>query len=703
MKKYLAILLVLCMAISIFAACDSKKEPDNNGKDKTTEAPTAEQTPTVTEPDEDDETEGDPQTEPATDPVTEPATEPITPPETDPATKPETEPVTDPATEPVTEPETEPETGVHFNGKYAVEGDDASTLSATIKSEKLPAPTAGSDKVIYVGESASALTQSAKDLITRTNNYNDFAIITDGEDLAIWAGSPEALEKAIDLLIKNYTDGGHIAVPENFSYVEMPNNTEIKINGNTLEGMTVVAKSELQDLASGLAGDLTALTGYTVAYGESAEGTAIKLVATGSGSSIGTSYTLSYANSTLTLTAANKITLAYAITSLTKDLCDGLEIADGFNETYTLSTKTAAATDVELFKYCGTWQATDEANPNTMVSYWDAAYVEVDFTGNAITLMFSSATAFYYRVDNGEYVYVSNVTGDYTVYANGGGVHTVRVLYNDKSRHMYFAGVKAGEDTTLTRTPDRKYYVQFIGDSISDATNSFSHNSADLIDWDYSTIACEAVSLVKDMGYWRYNNGFNGSTLTEGSMAWHFNKNFGVTSVGMEDAFFKLGIPNKMTAGSAEFNDIAANYYTEKYDFNFATGNTPDIVFIFLGTNDLAYSPYPAAEARFVATYKAFVAKILAAYGEDTEIVVMQALSTSNSSALYDVNSSRYSAIRQAATELKALYPDNVTFLDENTLFSWGVEISPDNTHPSADGYATLSTKVAQWLEKKFK
>jgi hypothetical protein len=298
---------------------------------------------------------------------------------------------------------------------------------------------------------------------------------------------------------------------------------------------------------------------------------------------------------------------------------------------------------------------------------------------------------------------VSDVTGDYTVYANGGGVHTVRVLYNDKGKSMYFAGVKAGADVALTRTPDRKYYVQFVGDSISDATNSFSHNSADLIDWDYSVIACEALSIVKDMGYWRYNNGFNNNVLTEGSMAWHFKENFGVTSVGMEDAFFKLGIPNKWSSSDPRFEDVAANYYTEKYDFNFQTGNTPDIVFIFLGTNDISKGSSNAAIRTFVDTYVKFVERLFEVYGEDTQIVVMQSLSTSDQSAMYDTSHPRFVAIREVAKALERNYPDNVTFLDENTLFSWGVEISSDGTHPSADGYATLSKKVAQWLEKNFK
>ncbi len=486
-------------------------------------------------------------------------------------------------------------------------------------------------------------------------------------------------------------------MPDNFSYKEAPDLMDIRIGVNTLENIIVVSDTDCQDIASTLAEDLTLLTGYKVPCAESAQVVSIELKATGASGAIASAYTVTYKDSKLTLTAANKITLAYAVSSLLKDLKAGLEMTDGYSEIFTLATKTAVATDTSLFKYCGTWQATDSANPTTMVSYWDAAYVEVDFEGSAITLMFSRPTTFMYRIDGGSYVTVYNITGDYTVYASGGGTHTVRVLWNEKANNMYFAGVKVGEDTTLSRTPDRKYYIQFVGDSISDDGRSFSHNSADLIDWDYSVIACEALPLVKNCGYWKYNNGFtNEGGYAEGSMAWLFKENFGVMSVGMEDAFFKLGIPNKMKADDPRFADIAENYYTEKYDFNFNTGNTPDIVFIFLGTNDLGLSASQSTIDTFVNTYKSFVAKILDTYGEDTNIVIMQRLSTSNINDPNNTDSVRYNAIRQSASELSKLYPDNITFLDENTLFSWGVDISADGTHPSADGYATLSAKVAQ-------
>jgi hypothetical protein len=309
-----------------------------------------------------------------------------------------------------------------------------------------------------------------------------------------------------------------------------------------------------------------------------------------------------------------------------------------------------------------------------------------------------------YRIDKSDYVTVSNVTGDYTVYAEDGGTHTVRVLYNDKANNMYFAGVKIEENATLSRTPDRKYYIQFIGDSISDDSRSFSHNSADIMNWDYSVIACEALPLVKDKGYWRYNNGFtNDGGYAEGTMSWHFKQNFGVTSVGMEDAFFKLGIPNKMKSDDPRFADIAANYYTEKYDFNFATGYTPDIVFIFLGTNDLSMGSNKGDAATFANTYKAFVEKIFEVYGKETKICILQALTTSSSSNLYDTSSMRHQGIERAVEMLTEEYPDNIHFINSSRIFTWGVDISSDGTHPSALGYETLTNQIANYLPKIYK
>ena len=477
-----------------------------------------------------------------------------------------------------------------------------------------------------------------------------------------------------------------------------------KSDAIAFEGMTVVAINQMQDIASGLAKDLSAVTGCNIKYGTYASGAQIKLVTTStSGTGIGAAYTVKYSSSTLTLSALNKVTLAYAISDFVARIKSGLEITEGFEESYALEVKTVAATDTKLFKYCGTWQATDKNNPETMVSYWDAAYVEVDFTGSAITLTFSSATTFKYSIDGGSYVTASNVTGDYTVYAGNGGTHTVRVLTDTQANNIHFAGVKAEKNVTLSRTADKKYYIQFVGDSISDDIRSFSHNSPEILGWDYSVTACWAISMVRDWGSWKVMNGYKNGAYTEGSMAWYLNKNFGTLSIGMEDAFFKLGIPHQLADTDPRFADYAENYFTEKYDHDFNTGNTPDIVFIFLGTNDLGFTSGQGSIDKFKDRYKNFVANIFELYGDDTQIVVMQAVSTSKEgSDLYNTDCGRYEGIRQTADELIKLYPENVRFLDEDTLLSWNVEISSDNTHPSANGYNTLSTKIAEWLDEEF-
>jgi hypothetical protein len=295
------------------------------------------------------------------------------------------------------------------------------------------------------------------------------------------------------------------------------------------------------------------------------------------------------------------------------------------------------------------------------------------------------------------------MSGDFTVRASKDGKHTVRVLTDTQANNIHFAGVKAEKSVTLSRTADRKYYIQFVGDSISDDIRSFSHNSPEILGWDYSVTACWAISMVRDRGSWKVMNGYKNGAYTEGSMAWYLNKNFGTVSIGMEDAFFKLGIPHQLSSTDPRFADYAENYFTEKYDHDFNTGYTPDIVFIFLGTNDISAGSSASAIQTFKDTYVAFVDKLINLYGDDTKIVVMQSLSTSSTANMYDVSHPRFVAIREVAAELQTLYPDNVKFLDENTLFSWGVDISSDGTHPSTEGYATLSEKVAQWLQKKFK
>jgi lysophospholipase L1-like esterase len=81
----------------------------------------------------------------------------------------------------------------------------------------------------------------------------------------------------------------------------------------------------------------------------------------------------------------------------------------------------------------------------------------------------------------------------------------------------------------------------------------------------------------------------------------------------------------------------------------------------------------------------------------------MQALSASSSANPYDTTSMRFVAMDRAAEILTEAYPDNVHYINANRVFSWGVDISSDGTHPSALGYETLTNQIANYLPKIYK
>ena len=339
------------------------------------------------------------------------------------------------------------------------------------------------------------------------------------------------------------------------------------------------------------------------------------------------------------------------------------------------------------------WEATDTDTPTAMVSYWNVAYVEICFTGNAITPEFSKETTFKIKMDNDlSYSDYYTAKGKVTFYADGDGTHTLRIYTNKRANHLYFAGVSVEESTTLSRAADKPHYIQFVGDSISDTTKSFSHRVGDLLGWDHSVTAISGIALEDDYGNWRNNHGYNKTSgdYTAGSMAEMIVDNFDIATVGMESAFFKLGVPeNSMTGAEQEL--YGNSYYTSKLDHSFDSGNTPDIVFIFLGTNDELFQASSAK--RFTKAYSEFIAKILKTYGKDTQIITMSAISGPDMIS---------TCVGETGKALVEQYPDNVTFIDRATVDEWNIEISDDKIHPTDKGYDTLTTQITAFLKKMF-
>ena len=332
------------------------------------------------------------------------------------------------------------------------------------------------------------------------------------------------------------------------------------------------------------------------------------------------------------------------------------------------------ADDISLFKYCGAWQA-EEEDPHTMITYWTVSYVEIDFTGSEILLDFTKKSTFDMCIDNGNSVN-KTAEGLYLVQVENGN-HTIRIYTRGNHKRVYFGGAAIPAGQSLKRTAKRAHYVQFIGDSITQ-NNSYVPKVAQGANWDFSMTAQGAISLRTGYGALAHFSPVMVSKLGAEKV-----------KVGMEEAFFKLEIPTDSVGSLTEIKKYLKYHdEPEKFDYHFKTGYYPDIVFIFLGTNDGL--DYPS-EQDFTNRYNTFVSRILEVYGKNTKVYLMQGLNGTEG---------KYHCISAAANKIMSNYPENVFFVDRTTVDSWGVEMSTDNLHPSDNGYSTLANSIIDYLKK---
>lgn len=301
----------------------------------------------------------------------------------------------------------------------------------------------------------------------------------------------------------------------------------------------------------------------------------------------------------------------------------------------------------ENFKYSGVWQDNFEEE---IVSYGAVAFAEIGFTGSKLEVIgriFKNAT---FIIDGKESE--PEKTEDGFKFRLKDGRHTLKIRMVQRA-HLHFSGINIADDGEVFTTED-KPYIHFIGDSISFAYPGFSASSADKLGYDYSVVAQGGMSLVDGWG-------------------WYSMHPDAISRLGMESAYFGL-----------EDGSEAAT--PTPYKFKFL--RMPDVIVIFLGTND--YLDIPDDEFRgniniFAKHYLAFVKKIRAIF-PNAPIFMLQALSDKHC---------RKRGI-QAAFELISGEMDNVTLLPSH---EWGVEISNDGTHPSPDGYALMGEKLAEVLK----
>ncbi|MBQ1186676.1 MAG: SGNH/GDSL hydrolase family protein [Clostridia bacterium] len=303
------------------------------------------------------------------------------------------------------------------------------------------------------------------------------------------------------------------------------------------------------------------------------------------------------------------------------------------------------------FKYTGVWQDNIEEE---IVSYGAVAFAEIGFSGSVLEVIgriFKNAT---FIIDGGETKPTKTRNG--FKFSLNGGNHTLKIRMVERA-HFHLKGIKIEADAEVFTT-ENKPYIHYIGDSISFAYPGFSASSAEKLGLDYSVVAQCGMSLVDGWGWYKMHPD-------------------AISRRGMESTYFGL-----------EDGQESATLTPYKFEYL----RKPDIIVIFLGTND--YLDMPNDEYRgnidiFAKHYLAFVKKIRNIF-KDVPIFMLQALTDSHC---------RRRAIK-VAYDLINSELDNVTLLSSD---EWGVEISKDGTHPSPDGYAHMGECLAKVLKEKIK
>lgn len=403
---------------------------------------------------------------------------------------------------------------------------------------------------------------------------------------------------------------------------------DIYIAGNHISQYRIVPDSrDNKDIADILARELGETCGYSIASTTMHYDKIIKLsVVNESNSSIDSStYSVKCENGILIITAQTRAALAYAVEDFAQSISElnrtqqSIYFNEGYSSTKAFSLNNMAASH-SVFKYTGIWNS----NGSSMISGSDADYVEFNFTGSTITLLFGGNTTFKVSFDGNAYTEYT-VESEKTLILHE-GTHTARITVTDHTKPISFLGIKT-YSSSVDNVSNKEHYIQFIGDSMVDYDSSFAHNVADLLNWDYSVIVGDSIPA---------------------------------TSV------------------------------TRK----------PDIVVVFLGTDELSSASTQAQINTFIAKYDALVASIYSKYGNNTMVYALQALSTSNASDMFNTSNARYVAINTVASTLKSRYGNKFNFINAATVSSWNIDFdtSVSTTIPTTEGNYKLFSGISKYI-----
>lgn len=308
----------------------------------------------------------------------------------------------------------------------------------------------------------------------------------------------------------------------------------------------------------------------------------------------------------------------------------------------------------ENFLFTGVWQENDKAQ---IVSYKLSAMAEVGFTGSRIDLICSGGGEGIRWFIDEEEVAPEIIDSGYR-FDTSPGKHSLKLIVRLGDR-IYINGVEINEGESLC-LPKKRPYIHFIGDSITEAKRSYAFQCVEDLDADYCIIAKGGMAVCDGFGWYMQPT-----------------KPYGDPDrLGMETMYWKLA-------------DMG--YIEDLGDYNFKYCRTPDVISVFLGTND--YLDKPADEEagnieKFAEHYAAFIERVRAQF-PTAPILILQALSD------------KYCRVRgiYAAFDIIKDRVENCYLVESN---KWGIEISEDGTHPTQVGYDDMGMKLAAYIKKEF-
>ncbi len=290
------------------------------------------------------------------------------------------------------------------------------------------------------------------------------------------------------------------------------------------------------------------------------------------------------------------------------------------------------------FNFHGRWEKTEFGR----ISQWIRPYVEF-YCDKDFKLDIKTEKKNYTVSING--IKTEAEDGKYVV--NGDSL--IRITADETSNPMYFKGVET--DGNIKKAPSRAKHLLFIGDSLTHSPVSHSVVLPRELDYDYTCIAQGSMSLCIGRGY-----------LKRPDRA-------GVE--GMSKAFFKLQSPIT---------------HQELTDYDFNESETPDMIFINIGTNDRLINEENTVE--FKEVYVDFVGQVRALYPK-ARIYLLLPIADSEGGFRRDT-------IEWCAKKCEEKY-ENITYVSSR---GWNVEISEDKIHPTPEGYALFANKLLEFIKK---